>query len=202
MRSAQVKAATGSDPNGSLVRPEGDFFSTHPDATRALLKVERFPGIVWESACGDGAMARVIAEDPLVTRVVATDLHPRGFGSEMQVDFLKGKCASFDHIITNPPFNLVEAFARRAIEVLPGKGKVALLARLAFLEGQRRGDGLWRTHPPARVWVFSKRPHFGRDGGRWQGGLIAFAWYIWDPNHWCDHRMTHLGWLSSWPRSS
>lgn len=74
MRNAQVMASTGADPTGDLVRPDGDFFATSPATTRALLAVEASPGVIWEPAAGDGAMARVLAEPAVVTRVMSSDL--------------------------------------------------------------------------------------------------------------------------------
>ena len=40
-------------------RPEHDFYHTPPEATEALLKVEKFVGEIWEPACGDGSMSLV-----------------------------------------------------------------------------------------------------------------------------------------------
>ena len=37
-----------------------DFFPTPAWATHALLENEPFEGEVWECACGDGAMSRVL----------------------------------------------------------------------------------------------------------------------------------------------
>ena len=42
-----------------------DFFPTPPWATYALIDNEKFSGDIWESACGDGAMSRVLAETGL-----------------------------------------------------------------------------------------------------------------------------------------
>lgn len=39
----------------SAGRPDDDFYRTPPEATHALLDRERFDGIIWEPACGDGA---------------------------------------------------------------------------------------------------------------------------------------------------
>ncbi len=72
-------------------------------------------------------------------------------------------------------------------------GKVAIIQRLAFLEGQKRG-GLFRSRPPARVWVFSSRqsmPPGGQDIPA-QNGSVAYCWLVWDPNWGGD---TALGWL-------
>ena len=37
-----------------------DFYPTPPWATLALIDNERFEGRIWEPACGDGTMARVL----------------------------------------------------------------------------------------------------------------------------------------------
>lgn len=167
------------------------FFATHPDATRALLSVEEFPGVVWEPACGRGDMARVLIEQPCVKWVWASDVAHRGYGSE--VDFLEVTelPRTIDHVVTNPPYKLAEEFVQRALSLDP-PGKVAMLLRTVWLEGAGRRERLWSRRPPARVWVFSRRPLFARDGGEWQSGLISFAWFVWDKSH---DGPPNLGWL-------
>ena len=39
-----------------------DFFPTPPWATFALIDNERFQGDIWECACGDGTMSRVLEQ--------------------------------------------------------------------------------------------------------------------------------------------
>ncbi|MDX2159134.1 MAG: hypothetical protein SFW09_21730 [Hyphomicrobiaceae bacterium] len=46
--------------------------STPPEATRALLSVERFDGPIWEPACGLGHISNVLTEAG--NEVVSTDL--------------------------------------------------------------------------------------------------------------------------------
>ena len=55
-----------------------DFFPTPEWATLALMDSENFEGLIWEPACGDGSMARVLASKG--NEVIATDLYDRGFG--------------------------------------------------------------------------------------------------------------------------
>lgn len=98
---------------------------------------------------------------------------------------------AIDHIVTNPPYELAEEFVQRALSIGP-PGKVAMLLRTVWLEGQGRRSRLWSRRPPARVWVFSKRPMFARDGASWQSGLISFSWFVWDKSH---EGPTHLGWI-------
>lgn len=56
-----------------------DFYPTPPEAVRALLSVEAFEGSIWEPACGDGAISKVLLAAGF--DVVSTDLIDRGFGS-------------------------------------------------------------------------------------------------------------------------
>jgi len=60
-------------------RVSHDFYPTPPEAVRALLSVETFTGSVWEPACGDGAISKVLIEAGF--EVVSTDLIDRGFGT-------------------------------------------------------------------------------------------------------------------------
>jgi hypothetical protein len=83
-----------------------DFFPTPPWATFALIENEKFSGEIWECACGDGTMSRVLAETGQPVR--STDLYDRGFG-ESGVDFLTSQSRA-DNIVTNPPYNCAEQF--------------------------------------------------------------------------------------------
>lgn len=171
---------------------EGNFFVTHPQVTRALLRVETFPGVVWEPACGDGTMARELTRGAGTTKVISSDKHDRGYGVT-GIDFLR-QTSLYDevnHIVTNPPFELAREFVDRALDLRPS-GKVAMFLRLAWLEGKTRHRGLWSIAPPVRVWVFANRVPLRRNGGPWQAGLIAFAWFIWESG---ANGETRLGWL-------
>lgn len=196
MRSAQARASIGADPNGTLVRPEGDFFSTSQRAVQALLAVERFPGVVWEPACGNGAISCILEEQPDISRVISTDLYERGYGVS-GVDFLGHTNIRSDHVVTNPPFekDMAEKFAKKALQSVPGK--VAIFARLAWLEGIKRYLSLWSRQPPSRVWVFPDRVPLARNGEIEQTGLIAFAWFVWGDRTkgWHADPPAALGWI-------
>lgn len=193
MRNAQVRAATGAaQPN--LDRVPNDYFRTHESATRALLAVETFSGTVWEPACGSGEMAKVLLDAEGVERIVATDLIDRGYGEAGRNFLMVDPPPGVDHLVTNPPFELLDAFANRALDLnLPGK--VALFARLAWLEGAARRRGVFARGQLSRVWVFPQRPLLARSDGPYQTGLIAFAWFVFEASHAAP---TWLGgWLST-----
>lgn len=152
-----------------------DFFPTPAWATRALIDNEPFEGEIWECACGDGSMARVLTEAGHIVR--ATDLYPRGYG-ENGVDFLASSREA-DNIVTNPPFNCAEGFVAQGLKL--ARRKFALLLRLAFLEGANRAETIFLKHPPSRVWVFSERITFYmKDAEKAGSGTTAYAWFVWD----------------------
>lgn len=164
-----------------------DFYPTPAWATRALLESEPFEGDVWECACGDGAMSKVI--EAAGHNVHSSDLYDRGYG-EVGVDFLQADwCA--ENIITNPPFNAAEGFAKNGVRL--ARKKFALLLRLAFLEGANRAKTIFAETPPSRVWVFSERITF-YPAGMTQGGsgTTAYAWFVWDKSY---DGPTELKWL-------
>jgi hypothetical protein len=170
-------------------RHPDDYYPTHPAATAALLRVERFDGPIWEPACGEGDMSRVL--EAAGYTVISTDLIDRGYG-EGGRDFLMEWQARAPNIVTNPPFRWALEFTDRALQLTTGK--VALFLRLAFLEGVERG--VWFPGTPlARVWVMSRRVPMQR--GRLQEasdghGVIAFAWFVWEHGH---AGAPVLGWL-------
>jgi len=152
-----------------------DFFPTPRWATFALIDNEKFSGDIWESACGDGAMSKVLEKTG--RSVFSSDLHNRGFG-ESDRDFLTWSRKA-DNIVTNPPYNCAEGFASAGVK--NASRKFALLLRLAFLEGANRANTIFAEAPPARVWVFSERITFYPSGVEPKGtGTTAYAWFVWD----------------------
>jgi hypothetical protein len=155
-----------------------DFYQTPRRAIEALLSVEKFDGLMWECACGAGAISSVLEEHGYT--VVSSDLIDRGFGVG-GVDFLKQEYVAAPNIVTNPPFNRSLEFvlhARRLATV-----KTAILCRTLWLESSVRYSKLFEADRPARMWQFSKRlPMMHREG--WTGvkstPAIAYAWYVWD----------------------
>lgn len=169
-------------------REKDDFYPTPPEGTEALVRVEQFDGPIWEPACGDGAISKVL--EATGYKVISTDLVARGYG-ESRIDFLMEYEARAPHVVTNPPFKMVAPFIRQALQL--STGKVAMLLRLACLEGNERGE-IYATTPLARVWVFKRRLQFRRPG--WEdtgaGGMLPFAWFIWE--HGYTGKPT-LGWI-------
>jgi len=77
---AQSIAGTNKGMNSGVERPELDFYPTPRRGTESLLSVESFVGNIWECACGDGMMSKVLEEQ---YTVISTDIEPRGYGQAM-----------------------------------------------------------------------------------------------------------------------
>jgi hypothetical protein len=165
-----------------------DWYPTPAWATHALCAVERFEGAIWEPACGDGAMVRVLYD--YSNHVEASDRYDRGFG-KTGVDF-PSSAFTAPNIITNPPFNLAEEFVHAGLR--QSTHKLCLLLRLAFLEGAGRQKTIFQESPPSRVWVFSERITFYPGGIQTAGsGTLSYAWFCWDRQ--AEPGPTILGWL-------
>ena len=152
-------------------RVKNDFYPTPPEATQVLLDRYKFDGNIWECACGDGSMSKVLIENKY--NVYSSDLIDRGYG-EIGIDFLK-TYKKFDNIITNPPFNLSTEFTLQALQL--ANKNVAMLNKLSFLEGINRKNKIFIKNKLKYIWVFSKRVKFGGNG------LMAFGWFIFDNNY-------------------
>ena len=172
-KAKRAQSIVGTNNDGG--RPENDFYPTPPEGTEALLRVERFDHDIWEPACGDGAMSRVISQWHGY-KVIGTDIEPRSFG--LPLDLLKSTQLMAPNIITNPPFRIAQEFAEHALDL--GCDKLALLCKLCFLEGKSRAAWLEQS-PLKNVYVFKSRLTLYRDGVKMKnGGMIAFAWFVWE----------------------
>jgi hypothetical protein len=169
---------------GTLAERKDDLYQTPECATRALLAAVPLPEVIWEPACGPGAIVRVLRQAG--HKVYATDLIDYGCpDSKSRIDFLMEGAPSFqvDAIVTNPPFKLAEQFVQHALTL--GIPKVIMLLRFAFLESERR-CAILESGLLAGVYLFRKRlPMMHRHGwtGRKASSGIAFAWFSWDLAH-------------------
>jgi hypothetical protein len=173
--------------NPSRGRVEDDFYATPMEATEALMKSENFDGNIWECACGNGMMSEILKK---YNTVISSDLIDRGYG-KIGIDFLKTNNRDsgydiYDNVITNPPFNLFQEFAEKAL--YESNKKVALFGKLQALEGQKRATFL-QTTPLKTVYVFKKRINPLRNGnpldenGKKWCSTMAFAWYVWEKGY-------------------
>ena len=159
-------------------REKLDFYATDQRAIKELLKRETFGEHIYEPACGQGHIGKVLEENGY--RVKATDICYRGYGEEKEIDFFTLKENTLD-IVTNPPYFCAGEFLRHALKISKEGVKIAMLFRLAFLEGQSRYE-LFKKYPPQKVYVFSKRLNCAKNGEfeKYKSSAIAFAWFLWE----------------------
>ncbi len=160
---------------------KNDYYATDPRAVKLLLEKESFSNHIWEPACGEGHISKVLTAHGY--HVESTDLIDRGFGISSQDFLLHPYFTSFDgDIVTNPPYKCAQEFVEKAIEIVKPGRKVAMLLKLTFLEGKRRRS-LFQEHPPKTVYVSSARLECGKNGDFTGASMVAYAWYVWQKGY-------------------
>lgn len=111
--------------------------------------------------------------------VTSRDLIDRGYGEV--ADFLAIDNQEWNgDIVTNPPYAYAQEFVEKALSIIPEGKKVCMFLKLTFLEGKGRKH-LFRTQPPARVWVSCSRLLCAMNGkfDEISGSATAYAWFVW-----------------------
>lgn len=164
--------AGGASPNHD--RSDADYYPTPTDCTVALMK--RCPqfttGFVWEPACGDGAISKVIERRG--ARVISSDLHKRGYGIS-GLNFLTFPTfPAVTSIVTNPPFNLASEFIARSHRAnLP----FAMLLKATYWHAVSRLR-LFHETGPSLVLPMLWRPAFAPNRGK--SPTMEFCWTVWE----------------------
>ena len=166
-------------------RIEHDFYPTgQPEAIRALLSRDgariRQLGRVWEPACGDGALVREIRGVGIVCE--ASDLIDRGCPDSWLGDFFSIGQSQAPAIITNPPFNLINArdghgrWLRHTL-AMPGWRYCALLLSWDWPAARANGLGaLLDANPFSYCYLMRWKLDFTGAGSPPQRN----AWFVWD----------------------
>lgn len=156
-----------------------------------LLEVENFSEVVYEPACGEGHMAKVLEDHGHI--VIASDLIDRGYGTG-GVDFLSYEGIMDFDIITNPPYKFAKEFVYKALESITEGHKVAMFLKLQFLEGKERKK-LFMKYPPKTVYVSSSRLSCAKNGDfkTYSDSAVAYAWYVWEKGYSGD---TIIKWIN------
>lgn len=173
-------------------RDPNDFYQEPVSCSQWLFAREKFLGPIYDPACGEGHVLMAALEAGYEVR--GSDIVDRA-GCYPVSDFLADEPAFLPSQIvssvSNPPYKDTEAFIDKMLERT--QHKVAVLVRLAFLEGQARRKK-FDEWPLLRVWVFSPRvsmPPAGR-GIKATGGTTAYCWLVFDKLH---KGPPTLGWL-------
>src|SRR5262249_5391507 len=113
--------------------------------SQRLFEVEKFSGTVWDPACG---LARI----PEAARAAgyaafASDLVDRGYRYfDEALNFLACEHRLGDSIVTNPPFQICDLFARRALRLDVDTVAMIWLARRLNAAHWLRGTPLARIY--------------------------------------------------------
>lgn len=166
-------------------RRDEDFYPTgQPEAIRALFAYDgeriRDSGVVWEPACGDGAMVREIRA--MGVGCLASDLIDRGCPNSWTADFYGYTASPARAIITNPPYCEINArdgkgrWLRHTLD-MQGWDYLALLLSWDWPAARANGLGeLLDTHPFSHCYLMRWKLDFTGEGSPPQRN----AWFIWD----------------------
>lgn len=175
-------ACNGASNHSEQEREQHDFYATDPRTVEMLLELEEFNGPIWEPACGNGHMSKVLEEHDYLVR--SSDIVKRDYFWCYEKDFLNCNDVWDGDIITNPPYKYAKEFVEKALEVVTDGHKVAMFLKLTFLESKKRRE-LFDKYPPKVIYVSSSRLQCARNGdfGKYKNGVgmaVAYAWFIWE----------------------
>ena len=158
-------------------REENDYYATPPKAVEQLLKLETFQNNIWECACGEGHISKVLQK--FGHNVRSSDLIDRGYGDVY--DFLKTNGVADCDIITNPPFSKANEFLLKAMDIMFDGRKLAMLLRIQFLEGVARRK-IFKTYPPKIIYVASRNIRCAKNGDfeNATGNASTYCWFVWE----------------------
>ncbi len=175
-----VYTTLGASNHTNKERQGYDYYATEPKAIELLLAEENFAPTVWECACGEGHLSKVLEKHGF--NVISTDLIYRGYGNKESFDFLKDTLDNFEgDIITNPPYKYALEFIQKALDIVQPEQKVAMFLKLQFLEGKKRKE-FFLQNPPKTVYVSSSRLICAMNGefSKFPSSAIAYAWFVWE----------------------
>lgn len=163
----------------TAIREENDYYATDPKAMEELLKYENFNHNVWECACGEGNLSRVLKKHGY--NVFSSDLIDRGYQDDI-IDFLENDQSFPGDIITNPPFKYTTQFILKALEAVPEGNKVAMFLKINYLSGKARYKEIFSKFPPQRVYIFKGRIACSKNNTHegFKGGAMDYVWMIWE----------------------
>lgn len=164
-------------------RQPNDYYATEPKAAELLLEQEDLHHTIWECACGEGHLSKVLEAHG--HEVISTDLIYRGYGDPESFDFLNETPEGFDgDIVTNPPYKYALEFVQKALGIVKPGRKVAMFLKLQFLEGKARKQFFIHT-PPKTIYVSSSRLMCAKNGEfeKLSSSAVAYAWFVWEKGY-------------------
>ena len=183
-----------------LPRHENDFYITPPELVKSLLTVVPIFGAVFEPCAGDGAIAKVLAQQDChvitndISKNQVTDYH---FDATLPDEYPD---IDPDWIVTNPPYSV----AHRILPIAWEKARVgiAMLLRLSYLEPcDNRADFLKQFLPNfSNVIIFNPRPCFRTDTKATDS--VTHAWFVWRKCHTRREYGCHFSFITDWKNNN
>ena len=173
-------------------RKPADIYPTPVDATESIIdvikvmskKFEEEHGrpikTIWEPACGDGRLARVLEHHGYT--VIATDLREYSGYGQGGLDFLNEDplkkwgwdIGEIDLIVTNPPFSLSVEFVRKALSITP---YCIMLVKQSYYNTANRYDFFSELRPTLFLPITWRLAFLEEERGK--SPLMDCAWLIW-----------------------
>lgn len=186
-----VKATVGASSKENMderVRVH-DGFHTPKIAVTTLLEKEDIADYVWDCCAGFFRIVKPLRKVGI--KVITSDIVDWHGKIDIIKDFLHFskppkvlRDKTFD-IVINPPYKDADLFVEHALKLLPVGGRLYVLLRIQFLEGNKR-HLMFKKHPPKNIWVYSFRlPRMRRFffKGKDAGTMLAFCWIVWHKGH-------------------
>ena len=188
-------------------RAKLDYYATPVVEVENILKTLKYDfsdKTILEPCIGGGHMASGIQNyleenEQSPKALIGTDFKDRGFTSSKwklcyELDFLDDDYPvdRADIVIMNPPYETLERFLIRALEI--AQDKLIVLCRLQALEGKDRYEHLLKDNPPTEVYVYVDRIQCWKNGVRPTGSSAqAYCWCVWDKKE--KSKETKLRWI-------
>ena len=154
-----------------------DFFPTPPLTTLCLFSQMSFGPKIWEPACGDGAMSKVIKK--LGYDVRSTDIKHYGYeGQDDTFDFMQVAPVAGEYdIITNPPYSIHLRWIEHSLKI--ARRYVALLFPLIYLPPKNKRK-FFVDYYGFTLIIPGWRSKFVMPGRTKASGMKDYAWFVWD----------------------
>lgn len=204
---AALFVCNGASGHAKEEREENDYYATEPVAAEWLLKIEPQIADIWETAVGEGHLAKVFNEAgklSIISDLIDRGYHPEGIPRCFGKDFLQMNKVWRGDVVTNPPYASSIEWAQHSLDVIQEGRYSALFMKLTFLEGKGRRK-FFEENPPIRVWVSSSRIPCAKNGEFYkpkkdkegnevldetgkpimikESSAACYAWYIWQKGY-------------------
>ena len=177
-----INKTNGYANNSIQIRHNEDYYATEPKAVKMLLELEKFKGIIWECACGEGHLSEEIKKFGF--NVYSSDLIDRGYGNVKDFLSIENFNETDMNIITNPPYKYANEFIIKAMTILKEGNKLALFLPIRYLEGKAR-KRIYKDFPPKTIYVSSGRLICAFNGNfeAQTNSAVCYAWFVWQKGY-------------------